>query len=384
MITPRDVMAHLWRYLPSVTNLFNEQLTITNVTVTGGLITGTITAGTPTVDQKLLLSGIKVRNPIVAYVNNGDGTARFTTAHDHDQTEPHQRLDTQQLQLGGITPSVWNGLHSIDSIPNRRTFEIKLIESLTLDGSWTFDGTYVLDEVTPPTGGYLIEQPTGVLGIGTVTAVVGTTVTIDPAEGIFHYDGVIDTITVNTRIRARAAADITRAEAIYTKQGAAKPFIFVIMTDVSVSKDRHTPNDGLATFTKQDMRLLRLLQNFAIAVFIPTADDIGGDNAQHMAYGEIYSALTKIFYGFGFSDESAIDYVTVSAGHGPGLYNSAYYLHVYDWQVPNVITFESGFDGQSPFITDVAFRDINQSLYVNSSDKAIMSMALDLDEEPLP
>ena len=368
MITPRDVMAHLWRYLPSVTSLFNEQLTITAATVTGGLITGTITGGTPTVGQKLLLSGIKVRNPITAYVNNGDGTARFTVANDHDQTEPHQRLDTQQLSLGSVTPSIWNGLHDILGVPNRRTFEIAIPVGAT----------------TPTVPGYLIEQPTGVLGIGTVTAVVGTTVTIDPAEGIFHYDGVIDTITVNTRIRARAAADITRAEAIYTKQAAAKPFIFVIMTDVSVSKDRHTPNDGLATFTKQDMRLLRLLQNFAIAVFIPTADDIGGDNAQHMAYGEIYNALTKIFYGFGFSDESAIDYVTVSAGHGPGTYNSAYYLHVYDWQVPNVITFESGFDGQSPFITDVAFRDINQSLYVNNSDKAIMSMALDLDEEPLP
>lgn len=368
MITPRDVMAHLWRYLPSVTTLFNESLTITSAAVTSGLITGTIAAGTPVVGQNLLLSGIKVRNPITAYVDNGDGTARFTVANDHDQTEPRQRLDTQQLTLGGITPSAWNGSHDILGIPNRRTFEIAIPAGAT----------------TPTVPGYLIEQPTGVLGIGTVTSVVGTAVTIQPAEGIFHYDATVDTITVNTKIRARAAADITRAAAIYTKQASAKPFIFVIMTDVSVSKDRHTPNDGLATFTKQDMRLLRLLQNFAIAVFIPTADDVGGDNAQHMAYGEIYEALTKIFYGFGFSDESAIQYVTVSAGHGPGLYNSAYYLHVYDWQVPNVVTFESGFDGQSPFITDVAFRDINQSLYVNNSDKAIMSMALDLDEEPLP
>jgi hypothetical protein len=49
-----------------------------------------------------------------------------------------------------------------------------------------------------------------------------------------------------------------------------------------------------------------------------------------------------------------------------------------------VVTFESGFDGQSPFITDVAFRDINQSLYVNSSEEAIMSMAINLDDEPLP
>jgi hypothetical protein len=368
MITPRDVMAHLWRYLPSVTSLFNESLTITSATVTSGAITGTIASGTPTVGQTLLLSGIKVRNPITAYIDNGDGTARFTTANDHDQTEPRQRLDTQQLTLGGITPSAWNGAHDILGVPNRRTFEIAIPAGATA--------------LTVP--GCLIEQPTGVLGIGTVTAVVSTTVTIQPAEGIFHYDGVIDTITVNTKIRARAAADITRAADIYTKQGNGKPFIFVIMTDVSVSKDRHTPNDGLATFTKQDMRLLRLLQNFAVAVFIPTANDVGGDNAQHMAYGEIYEALTKIFYGFGFSDQSAIQYVTVSAGHGPGLYNSAYYLHVYDWQVPNVVTFESGFDGQTPFITDVAFRDINQSLYVNDSDKAIMSMALDLDEEPLP
>lgn len=367
MITPRDVMAHLWRYLPSVTDLFNEEVAMTNITVTGGVITGTIAGAAPVVGQNLLLSGITVRNPITTYADNGDGTARFTTANNHDQTEPHQRLDTMQLELGGMTPSTWNGLHDIDSVPNRRNFEIEIPVG-----------------ATTPSGGYLIEHPTAVLGLGAVTSVVGNVITIQPAEGIFHYDGVVNTITVNTRIRARAAADITRAEAIYTKQQIKKPFIFVIMTDVSVSKDRHTPNDGLATFTKQDMRLLRLLQNFAIAVFIPTQDDVGGDNAQFMAYGEIYEALTKIFYGFGFSDESAIQYVTVSAGHGPGTYNSAYYLHVYDWQVPNVITFESGFDGQTPFITDVAFRDINQSLFVNDSDKAIMSMALNLDEEPLP
>ena len=126
MITPRDVMAHLWRYLPSVTDLFNEELVITGVTVTGGLITGTIATGTPVIGQKLLLSGIKVRNPIAAYVDNGDGTARFTTANDHDQTRPSQRLDTQQLALGGVTPSIWNGLHDIVDVPNRRTFEIAI------------------------------------------------------------------------------------------------------------------------------------------------------------------------------------------------------------------------------------------------------------------
>ena len=369
MITPRDVMAHLWRYLPTVTSLFNDSLTITNASVSGGIITGTIATGTPVVGQKVLLSGIKVRNPITAYLDNGDGTVRFTVANDHDQTEPRQRLDTQQLELGGITPSIWNGSHDIINVPNRRTFEINKPAGAT----------------TPTVAGYLIERPTTVLGIGEVMSVVGTTVTIQPEEGIFHYDADLETITVNRKIRARAAADINRATDIYTKQAVGKPFLFVIMTDVTVSKDRHTPNDGLATFTRQDMRLLRLLQNFAIAVFIPTQDDVGGDNAQHMAYGEIYDALTKIFYGFGFQDqESAIDYVTVSAGHGPGIYNSAYYLHVYDWQVPNVVTFESGFDGHTPFITDVAFRDIQQDLYVNNSDQAVMSLFVDLDEEPLP
>lgn len=366
MITPRDVMAHLWRYLPSVTSLFNDTLTITGASVTSGVITGTIATGTPTVGSTVLLSGITVRNNITAYQDNGDGTARFTVANDHDQTEPRQRLDTQTLTLGGIG-APWDGEHPILAIPNRRTFEIAIPSGA---------GT--------PSGGYLIERPTAVLGIGDVTGVVGTSVTITPREGIFHYDAVLNTITLNSKIRARAAADIERAQAIYTKDPS-KPYAFVIMTDTTVSKDRHTPNDSLGTFTKQDMRLLRLLQNFSIAVFIPTQNDIGGDKAQHQAYGEIYDALTKIFYGFGFqAPDSAIQYVTVSAGHGPGIYNSAYYVHVYDWQVPSVITFESGFDGQTPFINDVAFRDIEQDLYVNNSDKAIMSLFVDLDEEPLP
>lgn len=369
MITPHNVMAHLWSYLPSVTSLFNEPLTMTAASVTSGIITGTIAVSTPTLGQNVLISNIKVRNPIVAYLDNGDGTARFTTANDHQLTEPRQHLDETQLELGGITPAGWNGLHDILVIPNRRTFEISIPSGATV----------------PTVAGYLIESPTGVMGIGEVTGVTGTSVSITPNDGIFHYNAVIHQITVNRGIRVRAAADITRAQAIYAKQTGTNPFAFVIFTDVAVSKDRHTPNDAIATFTKQDMRLLVHLQNFSIAVFYPAQNDIGGDKAQHMAYGEVYNALTKLFYGFGFDDpDSAVKYVTVSAGHGPGIYNTAYYLHVYDWQVPNVITYENGFDGQTPFITDVAFRDIDQSLFVNNSEEAIMSFIADLDEEPLP
>ena len=369
MITPQNVMAHLWNYLPSVTSLFNEPLTMTGASVTAGVITGTIATSTPTLNQNVLISGIKVRNPITAYLDNGDGTARFTTANDHQLTEPRQRLDDQQLELGGITPSAWNGLHNILAVPNRRTFEIAIPSGATI----------------PTVAGYLIESPTGVMGIGKVTAVTGTTVSITPDDGIFHYNAVIHQITVNRGIRVRAAADIDRAQAIYAKQTGTNPFAFVIFTDVAVSKDRHTPNDAIATFTKQDMRLLVLLQNFSIAVFFPAQNDIGGDKAQHMAYGEVYKALTKLFYGFGFDDpDSAVKYVTVSAGHGPGIYNTGFYLHVYDWQVPNVITYDQGFDGQSDFITDVAFRDIEQDLFVNNSEQAIMSFIADLDEEPLP
>ena len=67
------------------------------------------------------------------------------------------------------------------------------------------------------------------------------------------------------------------------------------------------------------------LNNFSTVVFIPTKEDIAGNDAQQSAYSEVYKALLNVLYGFQFEDsDTALTYVTVSAGHGAGVYNTAY------------------------------------------------------------
>jgi len=232
------------------------------------------------------------------------------------------------------------------------------------------------------TGAYLLESRTaGVVGVQTVaTLPSATSFTFDVSGVPSLPTGAIENIKIITGIRVYGAADIERAQAAYTKLAAGKAALFVIMSDADISKDRHTLNDGIAAFARSNIGKQIILQNFSTTVFLPTENQLAGHTAQNQAYGEVYRALASVLYGFEFDDpDTKQPYVCVNNGHGPGIYNSAYYTHVYDWQVPSVVTFENGYN-LSP---DVAWRDIVSSWALNSDDAAQLALNIDLDIEPI-
>ena len=72
--------------------------------------------------------------------------------------------------------------------------------------------------------------------------------------------------------------------------------------------------------------------------------------------------------------------VSVPAGMGPGEYNSAYYTHVYDWQLPYIINFEDAM----PHDDDSAFRDIDYYHLLGGNDtETVNVIPINLDEEAL-
>lgn len=373
MITPTKIVQHLKTYLPLFTDRFTDSITIISATISGGnLITVNAVAHGLTLNKKIVLSAGTVRNPLIDSSLNSDGTVRFETEFEHDLIEPSQPLDQQNLEFANFG-NVWDGEHAIDSVPNRKNIEVELPSG---------------EIAAPPVDGsqYLIEtRKAGFFGLQTVNSVVDAdnfTILISGAPSF--PNGPVDGLNIITGYRIAAAADIERAQAAYSRKFEdpdfdAQNYLFVIMADVDTSKDRHTTNDAVAGFTNQDTMLLRILQNFSTTIFIPTKDEISGSDAQDLAYGEIYNALLSTLYGFGEND-GAIQYVTATTGHGPGIYNSAYYTHVYDWQNPTAITYENGFiDNQ-----DVAFRDIVGDFKLFNDQEAIMSVGIDLDDEPLP
>lgn len=367
MIEPNDIILHLQSFLPAFTNLFSNILTAT-ATVSGTTVTVISIAHGLSVSETITVGGGEFENAISAVVDNGDGTLRFTTSEDHDLTAPKNFGDEKNLTLDGIG-SPWDGSHKIVMIPNRRTFEIE----------------FPVGETVPPSIATAIlveDRAAGIIGLQIVATVLDVDTFTFIVSGVPNFPtGIIRNLSVIFSIRIAGAENIERAEAFYTAQTSGDAWLFLIMTDAFASKDRDSLNDGVATFTKQNIGKQTILQNFSVVVFLATdAGDPAGQVAQNKFYGEIFRALVSTMYGFFFDDpDTAEKYVTVTDGHGPGIETTAYTTHVYDWQIPTVITFENGFLLEP----DVAFRDIVSTWFNNSDEEAVMDLNIDLDDEPL-
>jgi hypothetical protein len=368
MINPSNIVAHLQAYIPAFTDIFSDTVTGT-ATANGNTVTvSTSAAHGLTVGRKIAVAAGGYRNTIIGVTDNLDGTVRFETAQEHDLTEPKDYADPTSLRLGGFSTGAWNGSQPIVAVPNRKFFEVAFPSGQT--------------DLPSLTGAYLSEARTaGIVGIQTVATVPNGTSFTFTATGIPALPtGAIDGLKIISGVRIYGAADFERAQAVYTKQAAGKAALFVIMSDADVSKDRHTMSDGIAAFVRGNIGKQIILQNFATTVFLPTDNQVAGHTAQNQAYGEVYRALASVLYGFEFDDpDTKQPYVCVNSGHGPGVYNSAFYTHVYDWQVPSVVTFENGYNLQP----DVAFRDILSTWALNADDAAVLGLDIDLDIEPI-
>lgn len=366
MITPSEIVSQLKTYLPIFTDRFTEFLSVTSATVdASNAVTIVAPKHGKVAGQSVVVSGGTTRNPLESSVLSGDLYVTFTTKYDHDLIRPSQPLDDQALTLAGFG-TVWDGTFDIIDVPNRRNFTV-----LLPDGETTAPA---VDESQ-----YLIDTRTGLAGVQTIASVPSlSSFTIDLAGVLPLSPGPVDGLSIVSGFRVSAAADFERAQAVYTQQSSGDDYLFVIMTDGDVSKDRHTLNDGVAGMNRQDMNLLRMLRNFSTVVFIPTGDDLSGANAQDAAYSEIYASLLSTLFGFEQADQ-AIKYGAVPSGDGPAEYNSAYYAHTYDWQLPGSITYQDGFLQQP----DVAFRDIAQTLKIFNDTEAEMVVNINLDEDPL-
>lgn len=372
MLTPLDILTHLQTYLPALTTLFSDSISGATATVAGNVVTvATPSAHGLSPGTKVAFAAGQFQNPVTATFLNPDDTVRFTVGSDHDLTQPKFFDDPDELVLSGVG-APWDGTHKIVAVPNRRTFEVALPTGET---------------TAPAPAGLLVEdRPAGITGLQTVATVpTSTTFTVDLSGVPDPPAGTVQSISVVTQIRVAGAEDAERAAQIYARSSAsdanARPWLFLMMTGTDASKDRETFSDAIAGFTVQDLRKQTLLQNFATIAILPTADDKTGFTAMSQAHSEIFRALASALYSFRFEDpDTSIRYVTVSNGHGPGTYDTSRYTHVYDWQVPTVVTYANGFDRQA----DVAFRDITQTLGLNSDEAAQLVANIDLDDEPLP
>lgn len=373
MISPNDVVLHMATFLPRVTNRFSVLVTVSSSTVTAADV---VTVNAPShglsVGDSLAISSGRIHNPITAAQLDSSGEkVVFTTRDDHDYIYLFEPNFPSEIILSGFTFSGYNTTHRIQGVPNRRNVIIDLPTGETL--APVLNGNEVAEE----------DRNLGIRGFHNVSSIIDADNFTIQINGVPPLSiGPITGLEVIRNIRVAAVADIDRAREIYTKQDPGmEVWAFVIMGDVDVSKDPHTLNDTTAGFTIQDFQLLRFMQNFSVVVFIPTVRDLSGSEAQNLAYKPIFNELTQVLYGYGFNDpDSTIQYVTVNNGHGGNApYNSSWYEHVYDWQLPFAIDYADGVDLRA----DVAFRNIESTWDLNRDEAAQLILNINLDEEPL-
>lgn len=379
MKIPSNILSHLITFVPFFTDLFSVLLNVLFVTVGGNprqLRITVINHGLDVGDSVLITEGLLL-NSIISIAAEGTSQVRFRTNEEHDLVSPNEsRIDEPfTVRLIGFTDSNWNDTFDLQYVPNRRHFVIDYPSGVTTLP--TLNGSEKLIE----------DRNLGIKGVNIIDTIVNQhsfTVAIPDNYPDLPTNNSVLNFKVLRNVRMANVTSIERAREIYTRQNPSAIWGFLIMGDVTTSKDRHTLNDATAGFTNQDLALLRFLQDFSFVVFIPTDTELTGTDAQDLAYREIFNALLNTLYAYTFntidSSDSLVNYLTICTGHGPiSLNNTAWYEHAYEWQLPSVIDFESGFLQ----VQDVAFRDILLSLYNNRDINAELSININLDEEIL-
>ena len=359
----KDVVLQLYSALPALTDKFTEQALIDSITAAGLVATATTSSKhNLTTGDLATITGAFAPVAIESMVRV-DSILTVVTSSDHDLSEGYQ----EQVEITEANEAEFNGSFKLLSVPNRRTFEVEVVDSgptsstgspVLLDGSaFGYNGLFPITVLTPLTFSYALRGAVG-----------------GSARG--------GNIKASIGYRITAAATPERAAAAYTKQNDNKYWIFVVLGDVSASKDRNIENDAVAAQTGNTAWKQQLIQPFTVFVFMPSSKDIAGrlqrDDAEDIAL-ILFQSLLGTKFDSGLASKAL--YQTTFSSHGTREYEPAVYVHGYDFATIADLTF--GDTIGEPF--NVAFRDIGLdiALDIMTKDSERLTVDVDLDDQSL-
>lgn len=356
-----DVVNQLRGVLPKYTDYFSNVLTVSSITAAGGVATiVTASAHGLTSGANIVLTDVVTRTAINGVSQSGLSFT-FTTASAHDLTLgwPAHEFVT----LDGFTDAGWNGEFYLTAVSNRQTFTVRSTNSLP-----TLNGNEVLKEI----------RIDGVNGRYSVTVVDPVTITISGA----FIDGIYEGGTVSTAQRISGAVNELRAYEQYTEQGLNELWMFVVMADANVSKDRSTYSDATATKPGGNDMRLRLIDGFSLIIIADTTTDIMATDALDICRHELLLPILKSVNGIRFTSGLTYtgDFRTVLTGHSIAEYDRSVLVYRYDFEtvmdLTNNDTVEAG--------DTRAFLDADYTHYIGGDDtQPLTILPMDMDEVPL-
>ena len=353
-----DIINQLRAILPKYTDVFSNVVGISSISASGGVATIDTTAvhGLLT-GVGVTISDVQTHTAISAVSKDGN-VYTFTTSADHDLTYGWHT----EVTLSGFTDAAWNDTLTLVGVPNRRTFKVRSSNSLP-----SLNTNEILLEV----------RSDGVNGRWQITVVDSDTFTItgDILNGT--YSG--GSISSNPRISG--AVTVERAIEEYTEQGLTDYWLFVVMSDAAVSKDRTTYSDATATRTTGNDMRLRLVDGFSLYILVNTTEDIAAIDAVDVCRHDLFLPVLKSVNGVRFDTglTGSSDFKTILLGHNAFDYNRAVLIYEFEFQSVMDLT-------DSDTVEDLdsrAFRDIDYTHEIGSDDTEDMTAEIDLDEEPV-
>lgn len=361
MAKASSIISQLMLTLPTLTNLFTDEVSITSLVKIGTTVTAT--TATPhgyITGQYITIIGARAPLLVTSLTRVGNvasGIVNLSTPHDLTENNP----DHDKIYITGATPSGYNvdGVTMLSSV-NRYQFQYTVDDSLT----------------TPATGTILLWDGAqrGYNGLVLITVTSPTTFTYQvPGNFLSPYG----TIIARSGYRISGAINPGRAEEAYTKQGANKLWGYVVLGETKASKSRENFTDAVSEVTSSSAYLQLEIQRIFFYVFVPITNEIAGRKARDLMEDVriyLYSSLLRFQPDSGLTSDAP--YGIALIGHRQGAYNEAYYVHEFEFEIVNEIIIE---DTLIPNI-DVAFRDID--LTNTYSPHEPVNLEINLDDIP--
>lgn len=396
-----EIITHMIQYVPQLSTEFSEQTTPVSTIRNANRLTLTFAEphGLENNDT-ISITAARVKTEIREIVVL-DGIATATTFTPHDLTE----TQIEYVNISGTTNEDLNGRFQLVEVINRRSFSFR-VEGVTnfrtenvgvasplvfplmfnlraSDAGVAMPIEFPMEFEGRQVGMFLEEERTvgNINGVHTISDVTENSYDI---ELDFNAPLLQDqSIVVHTSIRISGGSDLDKIMRCYEEvPDIGDLYAFVVLGDVTVSKDRNVNNDATLNQGNLNAWNTQLLSPFAVYIFVKTDNDITGRRARDVCE-DLRPVLYSVLLGTRFDSQFVTDGGSVTSPLGDGIigYFDAYYVHEFRFeQIAQVCSDDIMYKDANAANRDIF---IDQLDVFNDSDDVKSITRVDLDDEPL-
>jgi hypothetical protein len=318
-----DVVNRLKEVLPNYTDDFSDIITISSLSRSATTITAvTGSAHGLATGNYVTIRGAK--EPItISSITRDEEVVTVTTATDHKLSSPAlfspKEAAKLTVEISGAVPTDYNGTFTLLTAPTNTTFTYRI--TTTPASPATTPGTLLL----PDFDGYNGYKQVTVTNTTTFTYTTTNSSLGTPAQG---------TLQMSNASRIAWSATAQRADKFYSEDQnrQLQNWLFVVMGSKTVYKDGTVASDVDGATDTNELYFYKGQQDFSLFIFLPSqANTLSGETSD-IAY-TLEQPLLKSIVNFGFPSvlNETCYQPTVYVGNESEDYNTAYYIHRYDF-----------------------------------------------------